>query len=166
MGIKRSVKRSVQKSAIARGKAHRSNTISSKLRLNANMEENWLLTFHTPTLHLCRNSVVQMCSWSFAEVWRNIVDLEEEGGGWHNKEAVTCFCHAHILLLSLISPKQLLFVCNYLLHVFSGNLPLMNSIHLDETSSAVILPAVLNMTFCRERLFFFTRTCAYLLSLH
>lgn len=38
------------------------------------------LTSHMPAPRLCRNSVAPRCSWSFASVWQNIVDLEEEKG--------------------------------------------------------------------------------------
>lgn len=68
--------------------------------------------------------------------------------GRQNQEAVTCFCHAYTLLLSPIPPHKPAPLC--LFHVFSSDLPLINSMHLDDTSSAVILPPVLNMTFSRE----------------
>lgn len=40
-----------------------------------------LLTSHTPALHLCRNSVGQLCSWSSAEELQNRVGLKEKGKG-------------------------------------------------------------------------------------
>lgn len=59
--------------------------------------------------------------------------------------------HAYILLLFPIFPKSA-HLCPQLLlfYVFSIDLPLINSTHLDDTSSAVMLPGVLNMTLCRE----------------
>lgn len=58
-------------------------------------------------------------------------------------------------------------LCPQLLpNVFSTYLPLINSMHLDDTSSMVMLPRVLNMTFCRKkhaRFGYFRRTCAYTL---
>lgn len=56
--------------------------------------------------------------------------------------------HAYIhtyFCCSPFPPNPLIFV-----HKFSIDLPLINSTHLDDTSSAVMLPRVLNMTLCRE----------------
>lgn len=68
------------------------------------------------------------------------------GAGRQQEEAVTCFCHAYIHTSGFSS-------CGHThtkFSVFSVHLPATNSMHRDDTSSSVMLAALLNM-FCAEK---------------
>lgn len=65
------------------------------------------------------------------------------------KQLLAFVMHTFILSLSSLQTSSSFSPTTYF-YALPGNLPLTNSIHLDETSSAVILSPNLNMTFCRE----------------